>query len=275
MNSIERQYLHILEDLLLTAPFVPDRTGVGTYEKFGTQIKADLQDGFPLLTTKKLNIQTIATELIWFLKGSTNIKYLQDNNVHIWDEWADEKGELGPVYGKQWRSWETEYDTFDQIKQVIESIRKNPQSRRHIVSAWKVDEIDQMKLPPCHLLFQFHVSHEPDDRVGKPMLSCHMYQRSADWFLGVPFNIASYALLTHIIAAECNLAVGTLTISFGSYHLYANHREAALTQLRRRGEMRELPSLEMQAKPWDKYEPTDFDVSGYFPMPFIKADIAV
>lgn len=245
-----------------------DRTGTGTVSVFGYQMRFNLQEGFPLLTTKKLHLKSIIHELLWFLKGDTNIKYLKENGVGIWDEWADENGQLGPVYGYQWRSWPTaDGRHIDQITQVIDQIKKTPDSRRMIVSAWNVGEIENMALPPCHAFFQFYVAE------GK--LSCQLYQRSADIFLGVPFNIASYAILTHMVAQVCNLQPGDFIHTLGDAHLYSNHIEQANLQLSR--ELRALPTLKINPEVKDifgfKFE--DFSLEGYDPHPHIKAAVAV
>ncbi len=261
-------YLDLLKHILDTGVDKSDRTGTGTRSVFGYQMRFNLQEGFPLLTTKKLHTRSIFHELLWFLTGDTNIKYLKDNNVSIWDEWADEKGELGPVYGKQWRCWQGADGTIiDQIKQVIHQIKHTPDSRRMIVSAWNVADINQMKLPPCHALFQFYVAN------GK--LSCQLYQRSADVFLGVPFNIASYALLVHMMAQVCELEVGDFVHTLGDAHLYSNHMDQARLQLTRAS--RPLPILKLNPNVKDifefKYE--DINIEGYDPHPHIKADVAV
>ena len=245
-----------------------DRTGTGTVSVFGYQMRFNLQDGFPLLTTKKLHTKSILHELLWFLKGDTNIQYLKENGVSIWDEWADENGNLGPVYGSQWRSWKgSEGQTIDQISELIDQIKKTPDSRRLIVSAWNVADVPNMKLPPCHLLFQFYVAN------GK--LSCQLYQRSADIFLGVPFNIASYAFLVHMVAQATDLQVGDFVHTFGDAHLYLNHIEQAKLQLSR--DCRPLPKLEINPEVKNifdfKYE--DFSITGYDPHPHIKAVVAV
>ena len=245
-----------------------DRTGTGTVSVFGYQMRFDLQEGFPLLTTKKLHLKSILHELLWFLKGDTNIKYLTENGVHIWDEWADENGNLGPVYGSQWRSWPAaDGRHIDQITQVINQIKTNPDSRRMIVSAWNVGEIDKMKLPPCHAFFQFYVAD------GK--LSCQLYQRSADIFLGVPFNIASYAILTLMVAQVCNLKPGDFIHTLGDAHLYSNHIEQAKLQLTR--DLRKLPTLKINPEIKDIFEFKfeDFSLEGYDPHPHIKAAVAV
>jgi thymidylate synthase len=245
-----------------------DRTGTGTLSLFGAQLRYDLSKGFPLLTTKKVHLKSITHELLWFLKGETNTRYLKENGVTIWDEWADADGNLGPVYGSQWRSWKTaDGRVIDQITQVIEQIKKNPDSRRLIVSAWNVGEIDKMALPPCHAFFQFYVAN------GK--LSCQLYQRSADFFLGVPFNIASYAMLTMMIAQVCNLELGDFVHTFGDLHLYLNHVEQAQLQLSR--EPRALPLMKLNPNVKNifdfKYE--DFTLENYDPHPGIKAPIAI
>ncbi len=245
-----------------------DRTGTGTISVFGYQMRFDLRKGFPLVTTKKVHTKSIIHELLWFLQGTTNIKYLKDNGVSIWDEWADENGELGPVYGKQWRSWQgANGETIDQITQVIEQIKRNPDSRRLIVSAWNVTDVTKMALPPCHAFFQFYVAD------GK--LSCQLYQRSADVFLGVPFNIASYALLTHMVAQVCNLQVGDFIWTGGDTHLYINHLEQVEQQLAR--DLRPLPMLKLNPEIKDifgfRYE--DIAVENYDPHPAIKAPVAV
>jgi len=245
-----------------------DRTGTGTISVFGYQMRFDLQDGFPLLTTKKIHMRSITHELLWFLQGDTNIKYLKDNNVSIWDEWADENGNLGPVYGYQWRSWPTpDGQHIDQITNVVNMIKNNPDSRRLIVSAWNVGEIDKMKLPPCHAFFQFYVAD------GK--LSCQLYQRSADVFLGVPFNIASYALLTMMVAQVCSLQVGDFVHTLGDAHLYSNHIDQAHLQLSR--ELRTLPTMKInpEVKSIFDFKFEDFTLEGYDPHPHIKAAVAV
>ena len=245
-----------------------DRTGTGTVSVFGYQMRFNLQDGFPLLTTKKLHTKSILHELLWFLKGDTNIKYLKENGVSIWDEWADENGNLGPVYGSQWRSWKgSDGQTIDQISELIDQIKKNPDSRRLIVSAWNVAEVPKMKLPPCHLLFQFYVAN------GK--LSCQLYQRSADIFLGVPFNIASYAFLLHMVAQATDLKAGDFVHTFGDAHLYLNHIEQAKLQLSR--DFRPLPKLKInpEVKNIFDFKYQDFSITGYDPHPHIKAAVAV
>lgn len=245
-----------------------DRTGTGTKSIFGYQMRFDLNEGFPLLTTKKVHLKSIIHELLWFLSGATNIKYLNDNGVTIWDEWADEEGNLGPVYGSQWRSWSTpEGNHIDQISQLIDQIKNSPDSRRMIVSAWNVADIDNMALPPCHCLFQFYVAN------GR--LSCQLYQRSADVFLGVPFNIASYALLTQMIAQVCNLELGEFIHTLGDAHIYLNHQEQVETQLQR--DPRPLPKMILNPEKRDifSFEYNDFTLTGYDPYPTIKAPIAV
>jgi len=245
-----------------------DRTGTGTLSVFGWQMRFDLAEGFPLLTTKKLHTRSIIHELLWFLRGDTNIKYLKDNGVSIWDEWADENGELGPVYGKQWRSWEAaDGRSIDQISQLIEALKKNPDSRRHLVSAWNPAEVDRMALPPCHALFQFYVAG------GK--LSCQLYQRSADIFLGVPFNIASYALFTMMVAQVCGYELGDFVWTGGDCHLYTNHLEQTQLQLSR--ELRSLPRMRINPEVKDIFAFTidDFTLEGYDPHPHISAPVAV
>ena len=263
-----RQYLDLMRHVLEHGDPKTDRTGTGTLSVFGWQMRFRLQDGFPLLTTKKLHTRSIIHELLWFLQGDTNIRYLKENGVSIWDEWADADGELGPVYGKQWRRWETaDGRSVDQIARVVESIRRTPDSRRHLVSAWNPGEVDAMALPPCHALFQFYVAG------GR--LSCQLYQRSADIFLGVPFNIASYALLTHMVAQVCELEPGDFVWTGGDCHLYSNHLEQAREQLKR--EPRPLPTLRLNPAVRDlfgfRFE--DIALEGYDPHPHIKAPVAV
>ncbi|MEZ7895327.1 MAG: thymidylate synthase [Thauera sp.] len=263
-----RQYLDLMRHVLEHGDPKTDRTGTGTLSVFGWQMRFRLQDGFPLLTTKKLHTRSIIHELLWFLQGDTNIRYLKENGVSIWDEWADADGELGPVYGKQWRRWETaDGRTVDQLARVVDSIRHNPDSRRHLVSAWNPGEVDDMALPPCHALFQFYVAG------GR--LSCQLYQRSADIFLGVPFNIASYALLTHMVAQVCELEPGDFIWTGGDCHLYSNHLEQAREQLGR--EPRALPTLRLNPAVRDlfgfRFE--DIALEGYDPHPHIKAPVAV
>jgi len=263
-----KQYLDLMTDILDHGSKKTDRTGTGTLSVFGRQLRFDLSHGFPLVTTKKLHLRSIIFELLWFLKGETNIKYLKDNGVSIWDEWADENGELGPVYGSQWRSWPSpDGRRIDQITQVLNQIKTKPDSRRHIVSAWNPAEVDKMALPPCHALFQFYVAD------GK--LSCQLYQRSADYFLGVPFNIASYALLTYMFAQQCDLEPGEFVWTGGDVHLYANHMEQAKTQLSR--VPYPMPSLHIKRKPASifDYEFEDFEILNYQAYPGIKAPIAV
>ena len=263
-----RQYLALMQDILDNGAHKSDRTGTGTLSVFGRQLRFDLSKGFPLVTTKKLHLRSIIYELLWFLNGDTNIKYLKDNGVRIWDEWADENGELGPVYGHQWRSWPTpDGRSIDQITQVINQIKQKPDSRRHIVSAWNPAEVDKMALPPCHALFQFYVAD------GK--LSCQLYQRSADYFLGVPFNIASYALITYMFAQQCDLLPGDFIWTGGDTHLYNNHLEQAKLQLSR--EPFPLPRLNIKRKPASifDYQFEDFEIVNYQAHPSIKAPIAV
>jgi thymidylate synthase len=312
-----KQYHDLMRHVRDHGTFKSDRTGTGTKSVFGYQMRFNLQDGFPLVTTKKLHLKSIIHELIWFLAGSTNIKYLKDNGVSIWDEWADENGELGPIYGYQWRSWRGAGDsytgsdvlnatvTIDQITEVMDQLKINPDSRRMIVSAWNVADIPKMKLPPCHALFQFYTreltvearhhwyntheiktgasvhhmphTHEWYDFYGVPRraLDCQLYQRSADIFLGVPFNIASYALLTHMIAQQVNMVAGEFVWTGGDCHLYSNHTEQVELQLSR--DLRSLPKLEIKRKPETifDYKFEDFEITGYAPHPAIKAPVAV
>lgn len=261
-----KSYLDLLQKIVTHGHRKDDRTGTGTRSLFGQQLRFDLSKGFPLITTKRLHLRSIIYELLWFLRGETNIKYLKENGVSIWDEWADAEGELGPVYGKQWRSWQTSDGTIDQISQVIEEIRTNPDSRRLIVSAWNVADVPRMALPPCHLLFQFYVAD------GK--LSCQLYQRSADYFLGVPFNIASYALLTHMVAHVTGLKPGTFVHTFGDVHLYNNHVNQAMLQLSR--EPLPLPTLSISGGDDIfslRYE--DIQIQNYQYHPVISAPVAV
>jgi thymidylate synthase len=263
-----KQYHDLLNHILENGTQKGDRTGTGTISTFGYQMRFDLNEGFPLLTTKKLHLRSIIIELLWFLRGETNIKFLKDNNVSIWDEWADENGELGPVYGRQWRCWpDGNGGAIDQIKNIIDQIKKNPDSRRLIVSAWNVADVDTMALPPCHSLFQFYVSE------GK--LSCQLYQRSADTFLGVPFNIASYALLTMMVAQVCDLKVGDFVHTFGDVHLYNNHLEQVKLQLTR--DFRPLPTMKINPDVKDifSFKLEDFELTNYDPHPHIKGEVAV
>lgn len=263
----ERQYLTLLADILENGVQRGDRTGTGTLGVFGRQIRFDLSKGFPVLTTKKLHLRSIIIELLWFLKGDTNIAYLKDNGVRIWDEWADENGDLGPVYGKQWRSWATpDGRVIDQISNLVENLKTNPSSRRHIVSAWNPADVDDMALPPCHCLFQFFVAD------GK--LSCQLYQRSADVFLGVPFNIASYALLTLMVAKVVGLEPGEFVHTFGDAHLYLNHLDQAREQLTR--EPFDFPTMKIADKrDLFGFEYEDFTLEGYQAHPHIKAEVSV
>lgn len=262
------QYLNLVKHVMENGVNKSDRTGTGTRSVFGYQMRFNLEDGFPVVTTKKLHLKSIIHELLWFLKGDTNIKYLNENGVKIWDEWADEKGELGPVYGHQWRSW-PEYNggSIDQVARLVNDLKTNPDSRRHIVSAWNVAEVDKMALPPCHLLFQFYVAE------GK--LSCQLYQRSADIFLGVPFNIASYALATQMFAQATNLKPGEFIHTFGDAHIYKNHFEQVNLQLTR--EPRPLPKMIINPdkKNIDDFVFDDFELRGYDPHPHIKGKVSV
>jgi thymidylate synthase len=278
-----KQYQALMQDILDNGTDRGDRTGVGTRSVFGRQLRFDLAEGFPLLTTKKLYTRAIIHELLWFLNGETNIQYLQDNKVRIWDEWATEQGDLGPVYGAQWRSWVCpDGSTVDQIAQLIEQIKTKPNSRRHIITAWNPADLPdesispsenaeqgKMALAPCHCLFQFYVAD------GK--LSCQLYQRSADYFLGVPFNIASYALFTHMVAQQCDLAVGDFVHTFGDVHLYHNHLTDDIVHEQLKREPRALPTLTIKRKPASifEYKIDDFEIAGYDPHPTIKAPIAV
>jgi thymidylate synthase len=263
-----KQYLGLCRHILASGAEKADRTGTGTRSVFGWQMRFPLAEGFPLLTTKKLNTKAIVHELLWFLRGETNVRPLQEVGVHIWDEWADENGELGPVYGKQWRSWPApDGSSIDQITQVIESLKKEPWSRRHIVCAWNVADIDRMALAPCHCLFQFYVAGD--------LLSCQLYQRSADVFIGVPFNIASYSLLTHMVAQACGLKAHEFIHTLGDAHIYSNHVEQVRTQLAR--EPRGLPTLKLNPDVKDIFGFTfeDVAIEGYTPHPHIRGDIAV
>ena len=263
-----RSYLDLMRHIRENGTPKEDRTGTGTLSVFGAQLRFDLSAGFPLLTTKKVHLKSIIHELLWFLKGSTNIEYLTQNGVTIWDEWADKNGDLGPVYGHQWRSWPTkDGGHIDQISKVIDDLKQNPDSRRHIVSAWNVSDIDKMALAPCHAFFQFYVAG------GK--LSCQLYQRSADFFLGVPFNIASYALLTMMVAQVCDLEVGDFVHTFGDCHLYVNHLTQADEQLSRTP--RSLPKMRINPEVKNIFEFTyeDFELIGYDPHPMIKAPVAI
>ncbi|MEK4368111.1 MAG: thymidylate synthase [Paenibacillus sp.] len=263
-----KNYLDLLQDILNNGVHKGDRTGTGTQSVFGRQLRYDLSEGFPLVTTKRIHLKSVIHELLWFLSGDTNISYLKENGVKIWDDWADENGDLGPVYGSQWRTWEAPNgEKIDQIAAVIDSIKNNPDSRRHLVSAWNVAEINNMKLPPCHFAFQFYVAE------GK--LSCMLTMRSVDTFLGLPFNIASYALLTHMIAQQCDLEVGEFIWSGGDVHIYSNHVDQVKTQLER--EPYALPKLVIKRKPDSifDYKFEDFEFENYQHHPGIKAPIAV
>lgn len=267
-----RQYQDLLSHILTKGVDKEDRTGTGTKSVFGYQLRFDLEEGFPLVTTKRVHFKSVAHELLWFLKGETNIKYLQENGISIWNAWADTEGNLGPVYGKQWRDWEVchvdgQVTHFDQIKNVISRIKTNPDDRRLIVSAWNVGDVGKMALPPCHLLFQFYVANSK--------LSCQLYQRSADVFLGVPFNIASYALLTHMVAQVCGLGVGDFVLTFGDVHIYKNHFSQVTTQLAR--DPLPLPKLELnpEIKDIDLFTYEDIKLVGYKAHPAIKAEVSV
>ena len=263
----EQQYLDLLAEILAKGSYRQDRTGTGAKSLFGRQMRFDLSQGFPLLTTKRLHLKSIIVELLWFLKGDTNVKYLHDHGVSIWDEWADADGDLGPVYGKQWRSWATpDGRSIDQITQLVQSLKNNPNSRRHLVSAWNPSDVDDMALPPCHCLFQFFVAD------GK--LSCQLYQRSADMFLGVPFNIASYALLTLMVAQATGLEPGDFVHTLGDAHIYSNHVDQCAEQLSR--QPRALPTMTLAPKAdLFNFDYADFKLEGYDPHPGIKAPIAV
>ncbi len=263
-----QQYHSLLKDILESGAQKSDRTGTGTLSLFGYTMRFDLSKGFPLVTTKKVHFKSIVYELLWFIKGQTNTKYLKEHGVSIWDEWADPQGELGPVYGFQWRSWpDYQGNAIDQLSQVIDSLRKNPDSRRHIVTAWNPAMIDQMALPPCHILFQFYVAE------GK--LSCLLYQRSADCFLGVPFNIASYALLTHLMAQVCGLQVGEFVHVLGDAHLYLNHLPQARLQITRQPRLLPTLTLNPEINSLFDFDYQDIGLLGYDPYPAIKADVAV
>ena len=264
---ISNQYEEFMRHVYENGVEKSDRTGTGTRSVFGYQMRFNLQEGFPLVTTKKLHLRSIIHELLWFLKGDSNIKYLKDNGVSIWDEWADENGELGPVYGVQWRNWTGRDENVDQITELIKTIKTNPDSRRMIVTAWNVAEIHKMALPPCHMMFQVYVAN------GK--LSCQLYQRSCDIFLGVPFNIASYSLLTHMLAQQCDLEVGDFVWTGGDCHIYSNHYEQVELQLSR--EPRDYPQLKINRRPDSifDYRFEDFEIVGYDPHPHIKAAVAV
>jgi len=277
LRSHMKQYLDLLKHVYENGVDKTDRTGTGTRSVFGYQIRFNLKDGFPLVTTKKLHLRSIIHELIWFLKGDTNIQYLKENGVSIWDEWADENGNLGPVYGSQWRSWPTpDGRHIDQIAKVLEQLKKSPDSRRIIVSAWNVAEIENMALPPCHAFFQFYVAPaQPEKGILKPQLSCQLYQRSADIFLGVPFNIASYALLTMMVAQVCDMEAGDFIHTLGDAHIYSNHFEQTELQLSR--EPKSLPTMKINPDVHDifdfKFE--DFELENYQFHPHIKAPVAV
>ena len=265
---MEQPYLDLLRDILESGVDKHDRTGTGTKSVFGRQMRFDLREGFPLLTTKKIHLKSVIHELLWFLKGETNVRYLRENGVTIWDEWADADGELGPVYGKQWRKWETKDGrVIDQVAQVVEQIKRNPDSRRLIVSAWNVGEIDEMALPPCHTLFQFY--------VAQGHLSCQLYQRSADVFLGVPFNIASYSLLTLMMAQATGLKPGDFVHTLGDAHLYVNHLQQARLQLTRSPRAPPMMALNPDVRDIDAFRYDDFRLENYAPHDAIRAPIAV
>ena len=262
-----KQYLDLLQHIIDNGVKKEDRTGIGTYSVFGYQMRFNLSKGFPMLTTKKLHLRSIIYELLWFLRGDTNIKFLKNNGVSIWDEWADENGDLGPIYGKQWRSWEGKEGIYDQITDLVQRLKSSPDSRRHIVNAWNVADIQSMALPPCHCLFQFYVANK--------RLSCQLYQRSADAFLGVPFNIASYALLTMMIAKICNFELGDFVHTFGDLHLYINHIEQAKIQIQRTPY--DLPTIKINplVKEIFEFKFEDFTLENYQNHPHIKAPVAV
>ena len=263
-----QQYLNLMRHILDNGSEKGDRTGIGTKSVFGYQMRFDLSEGFPCITTKKLHLKSIIHELLWFLQGDQNIRYLKENGVSIWDKWADEDGNLGPVYGVQWRSWETpDGRKIDQIRKLIDGIKNNPHSRRHIVSAWNVADVDNMALPPCHTLFQFYVADEK--------LSCQLYQRSADVFLGVPFNIASYALFTLMVAQVCDLEPGDFVHTFGDAHLYSNHMEQAHLQLSREPGKLPVMKIDSEVKDIFKFKFEDFELTNYDPHPHIKGAVAV
>ena len=274
-NDLMQQYLQLLEHVLHFGVKREDRTGTGTLSVFGHQMRFDLGKGFPVLTTKKLHLKSIIHELLWFLSGETNIAYLKENGVSIWNEWADENGELGPVYGKQWRSWETTGGAqIDQIVQLVEQLKNNPNSRRHIVTAWNPGDVEHMALPPCHCLFQFYVA-PPRGDGDRPVLSCQLYQRSADIFLGVPFNIASYALLTKMLAQVCDMEAGDFVHTLGDAHLYLNHIDQAKEQLMRKPGT--LPSIAINPDKKDIFDFVfdDFELIDYVAQPHIAAPVAV
>lgn len=269
-NHVDVQYIKLLKKIMKDGVNKGDRTGTGTKSIFGCQMRFDLSEGFPLLTTKKIHLKSIIHELLWFIKGDTNIKYLKENGVNIWNDWADEKGELGPVYGHQWRSWpDYQGGTIDQLQKVIDDIRKNPNSRRHIISAWNVAEVNLMALPPCHLLFQFYIAN------GK--ISCLLYQRSCDTFLGVPFNIASYALLTMMVAQVTGLKLGEFIWMGGDTHIYNNHFKQVKEQLSRANDIRPMPQIVLnpEVRRIEEFKYEDFSLINYNPHPSIKAPIAV